>query len=126
MSTLNGFALSYKDWTVQVINKDTVLYCSLPKTSLLNLREYVVGLEQYKTKCYVYEQVIDNKDKIISNLKITLDNYKEINKLEKEKTDSYKKWMEDETKKYNKCKKLTPYFISGGFILGVLSCLLVR
>ena len=91
MSTLNGFALSYKDWTVQVMNKDTMLHCSLPKTSLLNLREYVVGLERYKEKYIVSEQVIENKDKIIFNLKTTIENYKEINKLEKEKTDSYKK-----------------------------------
>lgn len=130
-STLSGWTQFSPNWTIieNKINQDTIIQYSFHKSDLTNLRLYINLLEEYKETAEVSEIIINtqeeelkkfkelivNKDVIIGTQKNIIVEYKDINRT-----------ISDRLSKSQKRAKAWPYWLGGGFIGGILLCLLVK
>jgi len=127
--TLSGWTQSSVKWIVYKNGVDTTLVYPFGKIQIANLRVYVTKLEDYKDLYFLDQQIIDkqdstiktynklvvNKDAIISNKDNVITQTNSIND----------KLTKDVIKFRNRSEKW-PYYLGGGFIGGVILCLLVK
>lgn len=130
LSTLPGWTQSSQKWTIRLGEKqDTVLQYNFSKSEIRNLRLYISELETCCEVANVNEQLLDvkdeetillkriiiNKDSIISTQQSSLNSYRNINTF-----------LNSEILKKEKKPKTWPLWLGGGFVGGVLVCLLVK
>lgn len=127
--TLSGWTQSSVKWIVYKNGVDTTLVYPFGKIQIANLRVYVTKLEDYKELYFLDQQIIDkqdstiktyrklvvNKDAIITNKDNVITQTNVIND----------KLTKDVIKFRNRSEKW-PFYLGGGFIGGILLCLLVK
>ena len=129
MSTLFGWSQSYPNWTVSKNNSDTIITYNFTKMQFTNLRVYIVGLERDRELYIIETQRSELKDSVIMGLFTEVSIKDSIRLIQEKKIfylDNWGKVQEVEKIKFQKQARAWPYWLGGGFISGVILCLLIK
>jgi hypothetical protein len=125
----NWDILSKKDVTCPICLTDTIIQYNFYKSDLRNLRLYIVDLEAFKETNVLNEQIIIKQGFQLTNYKKVVDNQKIIIASKDSiisETDKINVNLQEQVIKYRKKAGNWPYWLSGGFIGGIVLCLLIK
>lgn len=108
---------------------DTVIQYDFHKNDLRNIRVYIITLEKYKKISDINEGIIKTQDNEINTLKLINNNQKVIIGNQEKQTVEYKDMTDALIKdlvKYKKRSDRWPYWLGGGFLGGILTCVLIK
>lgn len=132
LTTLSGWTQSSLNWKIIKSNTaigDTLIEYTFQKEDLKNLRVYVTTLQQYEQVYFInekiierldtevvnYQQLVNNKDAVITDQKKIIGMFEEIDAKRVKEIERYKK----QAGKW-------PYWLGGGLLGGVILCLSIK
>ena len=131
--TLGGWAQQSQNWEIiqsnDTLKNDTIIRFLFEKEDLLALRLYILELNNFKSLYKVSEQIIPILYKEVEDYKKVVDSQKVIISLrERSILDEKRKVQELNVQLgvYKNKAQAWPYWLGGGFVGGVILCLLVR
>ena len=129
MSTLNGWTQSSRNWNIiPTPNKDTTIQYNFSQKDLLNLRLYILSLEKDRETNKINELIIEKQQEQIYDCEDFLMNKDSIISLQDSIIGEDKKinlHLTNEAVKYKKKANNWPYWLGGGFVGGILLCLIL-
>lgn len=130
LSTLSGWTQSSQKWTISLNpRQDTVLQYNFSKSQIRNLRLYISELETCCETNNVNELLLDSKDQEVILLRKIITNKDSIITTQQNSLNSYRNinsFLNSEILEKEKKSKTWPLWLGGGFVGGVLVCLLLK